>query len=105
VNDIEACIENLPDPRALEEWHTRLVGCQRRKPPQRALQPMHRDIRMISVRRGGLAPGQEAIGIAAVNDLHLMPTLGEGIGQPVHKDPVTTKVIRRIKRRQHTKTQ
>jgi hypothetical protein len=66
---------------------------------------MNRDIGMIIIRCLRLPARLQAIGIPAMNHLHMMAVPGQFIGQAVHENPIPAEVIGGIKRRDHAKTQ
>ena len=72
-----------------------------------AAQRMVDDRRVIVVRaaRGDPLGPQHVEGIDAVSDLDVMPLFGERVGEAADGDPIPTEVVRRVERRDHTKTQ
>jgi hypothetical protein len=45
-------------------------------------------VRMVPVARRGLPAGGQSIRIEAMDDINLVPTLRQLIGETMHKDPV-----------------
>src|SRR5438105_7341142 len=55
---------------------------------------------MIRERHRRIAGMQQMICVLAMNDVHLMPAIGQRMRKPVHLDGIATETIRRIERGQ-----
>jgi hypothetical protein len=75
-----------------------LLGDQRREQAPGTPQAMYRYIGMIRKRRcAGLTPGENAVTVHAVNDVHFVAATSKGIGQAMEIYGVPAETVRRIK--------
>jgi hypothetical protein len=77
-----------------------LLGDQRGEQAPGTSQAVHGHIGMIGKRRcEGLTPGENAVTVHAVNDVHFVAATSEGIGQAMEIYGVPAETVRRIKTR------
>ena len=105
VDDVESLREDRADPRGLEGRIADLLCREWRQESKPAGQPVHRDRRIDGRHRHRPARSQGAIRVGAVNHLHVVPAIGERMGQPLDENSVAAEVVRRIKRRDHAEPQ
>ena len=82
-----------------------LLGNKRRKPPVSTSQAMHVHVWMIRKLDFWLARMQQVISIGAVNDIHSMPLVPEGVRQAINVHGIAAETVRRIESRQVEKVE
>jgi hypothetical protein len=104
VDDIDSSIQNLSNTPRFENGETRLMARQRRNNPPVAFQPMDSDVGMLAVADLRGSRGQK-VSVDTMDDFDLVASTGESVGETMHENAITAKIVWRIEGCNHAEAQ
>src|SRR5581483_10394694 len=90
---------------SVNKRHSQLLCSERRQPPRAARETIYLDVGVCIIVRRGFLTSEKTVGVLVVNNSDTVPALRKFVRERLDIHAVPAKVIRRIERRNHAKTE
>jgi len=105
VDYIESSVKNLLDPAAMHKGPSELMRRQAGPAAGPAAKAVNAHALRLLQRRGDTAWLEHMIGVGIMNDIHLVPAIGQRVDQPSYRVCIPTKMVWRVEGRNDREAQ